>query len=90
VFDDNDVVPESLEKAKQAYELVVEGDTTDEAHASEAAELIHEIAYSVKERLSESKTACLWFWYFELYLQSLFEMLRYFAASDHNLSAKST
>ena len=107
-FDGNDMLPEPFEKAKQAYESLFEGDHIDEAKVSETAELIYEIVQSAKERLSESRTARLWFQYLdllqilgknlraersgnlELYLQSLLEMLPYFAASGHNLYTKPT
>ena len=54
-FDGNDMLPEPLEKAKQAYESLLEGDNIDEAQVSEAAELIYEIVQSAKERLSEEQ-----------------------------------
>lgn len=95
-------------QSKTAYESLLEGDDIDEVQVSEAAELIYEIVQSAKERLSESRTARLWFQYMdllgilrknlrgersgnlELYLQSLLELLPYFAASGHNLYTKST
>ena len=60
-FDGNDLLPEPLEKAEQAHESHLEGDNTDEAQVSEAAELIYEIVQSAKEPLSESRTVCIWF-----------------------------
>ena len=66
MIDGNDMLPEILKKAKQAYELLFEGDTIDEVQVSGAAELIHEIVHSVKEQLSDSRTAHLYFQYLDL------------------------
>ena len=60
------MLPEHLEKAKQTYKSILEGDTIDEAQVLEAAELIYEIVQSARERLLESKTARLWFQHLDL------------------------
>ena len=60
------MLPEPLEMATQAYELRLEGDTIDKALVLESVELFSEIVHSVKEGLSESRTAHLWFQYLDL------------------------
>ena len=44
----NDMLPELIEEAKQAYKLLLEEDIIEEAQVLEAAEFIHEIIHSVK------------------------------------------